>query len=291
MKTKFILPFIMLNLLTGFSAIVMFWYSNWDPIWIGLFFTTFPLPFFLMALVKALGISHTSEKLPLFQIISFTGLALVFYSLYTRGGPSGLSEYVAAGLALLGALSYQWYIHIFSPYKRKESTAISNGHKLPELPLTLLDGTEISSSSFDGAKTLMVFFRATWCPFCMNQLKQVVAQSERLQRAGVQVKFISNQGIDNSIKLSKDLNLPQNFKIYQDEDLKAARRLGIEDIGGSPVGMSGFPPDTVMATVIALEVMKLITIADAHTQIHSIMCLSNHSTSYPPSRLCLSNEK
>jgi len=45
----------------------------------------------------------------------------------------------------------------------------------------------------------------------------------------------------------------KGVEIYQDEDLKAAKRLGIADIGGSPVGMPGFPPDTVMATVIALD--------------------------------------
>ena len=99
----------------------------------------------------------------------------------------------------------------------------------------------------------MVFFRANWCPFCMNQLTEVRAQAERLLKAGVQVKFISNQGAEHSVELSQQLDLPEHFEILQDADLKAAKTLGIEDMGGAPAGMSAYPSDTVMATVIALD--------------------------------------
>ncbi|MEM9279330.1 MAG: redoxin domain-containing protein [Pseudomonadota bacterium] len=252
-KTTFILPFIMLNLLSGIGSLAMFWWSNWDPIWIGVFFTTFPLPFLLMVLSQALKLARTSARLPLIQLLSFAGVAFVFYSLYTRGGPSIASEYVAAAMAVIGALAIQWFIWIFSPYKREKSASIVKGKPLPELPLSRLDGTEVTSSSFTGSKTLIVFFRANWCPFCMNQLKEVAGRADRLRKAGVQVKFISNQGVENSEKLAKDLKLPDNFEIFQDNDLRAAKTLGIEDIGGSPVGMPGYPADTVMATVVALD--------------------------------------
>jgi len=127
------------------------------------------------------------------------------------------------------------------------------GEALPELSLQRLDATETTSASFAGEKTLIVFFRANWCPFCMNQLKEVRAKSDRLAKAGVKVKFISNQGIGNSKKLAKDLDLPAHFEIFQDNALRAAKTLGIEDIGGAPSGMPGYPVDTVMATVIALD--------------------------------------
>ncbi len=87
----------------------------------------------------------------------------------------------------------------------------------------------------------------------MNQLKEVKAKADQLATAGVKVKFISNQGIENSTKLAKDLDLPAHFEIYQDNDLAAAKALGIEDIGGAPTGMPGYPVDTVKATVIGLD--------------------------------------
>ena len=262
MKTKFILPFILLNLLAGVGSLVMFWQSNWDLIWLGSFCATFPLPFFLMVLSQAFGIVRTSRNLPMFQLISLAAVVSVAHQLYTYHASAVSSEYVALGLAIFGALSYQWYIRIFSPYDRKKSASIVKGQTLPELDLTRLDATKVSSTSFVGAKTLLVFFRANWCPFCMNQLKEVLGRANQLGKNGVQVKFISNQGIDNSSKLAKDLKLPSHFEILQDEDLKSAKTLGIQDMGGAPAGMPGYPADTVMATVIALDAQGKVLFGD-----------------------------
>lgn len=256
MKGKLILPYIMLNMLSGVGSAVMFWMSGYDPIWIGTFFATFTMPFFLMVLSQAFSIARTSKNLPVIQLINLFNLsavAWVIYRISTRDGFTTPSEYVAVGLALFGAITMQWYIHIFSNYGRKPSPTIVKGQVLPELPLQRLDETHTTSASFAGEQTLLVFFRANWCPFCMNQLKEVKAKADQLAKAGVKVKFISNQGINNSEKLAKDLKLPEHFEILQDNGLAAAKTLGIEDLGGAPSGMPGYPSDTVKATVIALD--------------------------------------
>ena len=253
MKGKLILPYIMLNMLSGVGSAVMFWMSGYDPIWIGTFFATITMPFFLMVLSQAFSIARTSKNLPVIQLINLSAVAWVIYQLSARGGFTTTSEYVALGLALFGAVKMQWYIHIFSNYGRKPSKAIVKGQPLPEIPLQRLDGTNTTSTSFNGEKTLLVFFRANWCPFCMNQLKEMKAKADQLARDGVKVKFIYNQGIKNSQKLAKDLNLPAHLEIFQDNDLAAAKALGIGDMGGAPSGMPGYPKDTVKATVIWLD--------------------------------------
>ena len=253
MKGKLILPYIMLNLLSGIGSGVMFWVTNYDPIWIGTFFATFPMPFFLMVLSQVFSLARTSKRLPVIQLINVVAIVTVGYLLFSRGGPSTAADVAALAIAAFGTLSMQWYIWIFSDYGRKSSDAIVKGGHLPELPLQRLDETNTTSASFIGEKTLIVFFRANWCPFCMNQLKEVRAKAEQLAAAGVKVKFISNQGIENSKKLAKSLDLPEHFEILQDHGLRAAKALGIEDIGGAPSGMPGYPVDTVMATVIALD--------------------------------------
>lgn len=253
MKGKLILPYIMLNMLSGVASAAMFWFSDYDPVWIGTFFATFTMPFFLMVLSQAFGIARTSKNLPVIQLINLTAVAWVMFQLVTRGGPLDAAEYVALGLAVFGALTMQWYIRVFSNYGRKASASIVRGQPLPDLPLQRLDKTTTSSASFIGNKTLLVFFRANWCPFCMNQLKEIRAKADQLAQADVKVKFISNQGIENSQKLAGNLDLPAHFEILQDDDLRAAMALGIEDIGGAPSGMPGYPPDTVMATAIALD--------------------------------------
>ena len=249
---KAILPLLLTNLMGGMASAVMIYISGGDPVWIGTVLTTLPVPFILLIATNLFGLVRTSEKLPIVQLLSFAGIALVASTLYLRG-IQATSDYIALVLAIYGAVFVQWFIRVFSSYGRSKSPAIAKGKNLPDVPLKQLDGTEITSASFAGSKTLIVFFRANWCPFCMNQLKEVLAKADRLGKSAVKVKFISNQGIANSKSLAKKLKLPANFEILQDEDLRAAKALGVADIGGAPAGMPGYPADTVMATVIALD--------------------------------------
>ena len=258
---KAILPLILTNLFGGMGSAVMIYISGGDPVWIGTLLTTLPVPFILLIATNVFGIVRTSAKLPIAQLLSLAGVALVLGTLYSRGIHT-TADYIALGLALYGALFVQWFIRVFSSYGRKKSPAIAKGKSLPEVPLKQLDGTEITSDSFAGSKTLIVFFRANWCPFCMNQLKEVLAKADRLAKSAVKVKFISNQGIANSTRLAEKLNLPADFEILQDQDLRAAKALGVADIGGAPAGMPGYPADTVMATVIALDEKGTVLFGD-----------------------------
>lgn len=255
MKTKLILPMFLSNMLGGIGSGVMIYVSEGNPIWIGALLATLPLPFFLLVLTNALGISRTSERLPVIQLINFAGVALVAYNVYTINAQATLTPitYIPMALALLGFISLHWYVRSFSYYHREKSQAINKGHKLPEMHFKRLNNIDVSSTTFEGSKTLIIFFRANWCPFCMNQLKAVKKYADKLKQNGVKVKFISNQGFKNSKDLEKKLNLPEHFEILQDDNLNGAKVLGIEDIDGSPVGMPGYPKDTVMATVIALD--------------------------------------
>ncbi len=249
---KAILPLILSNLIGGVGSAIMVFISQGNPIWIGSFLTTFPTPFILLIATNVFGLTRTSARLPIVQAMSFVGVALTCFTAFSRGIEAPY-EYVALGLAIYGAAFVQWFIWIYSSYGRRKSTAIVKGQSLPEVPLKQLDGADITSASFTGSKTLIVFFRANWCPFCMNQLKEVLAKADRLKKSSTKVKFISNQGFKNSASLAKKLALPASFEILQDDDLRAAKALGIADIGGSPAGMSGYPADTVMATVIGLD--------------------------------------
>lgn len=262
MKTKLILPMILSNMLSGVASAVMIYVSGGNPIWIGALLATLPLPFLLMVMTNVFGVTRTSKSLPINHLLSFAGLGILLYTVSAAGGPERTGDYVALAMATLGVVSLLWYVWVFSPYDREKSATIIKGEALPELPFHHLDGSKGTSASFAGSQTLIVFFRANWCPFCMNQLKEVLAQADRIAKAGVKVKFISNQGMERNSELAKKLNLPSHFEILQDEDLSAAKALGIEDIGGAPVGMSGYPADTVMATVIALDATGKVIFGD-----------------------------
>ena len=262
MRTNYILPLILLNVLSALGSATMFWLSGWDLIWLGAFLATFPLPFLLIGLSQIFSLARTSARLPVIQVLSTGAVVLVAYALFTRPGPTPAVNYIALGIAIFGAVFVQWFVWSYSSYGRKKSASIVKGEALPGMPLQRLDGSEINSVAFVGTKTLIVFFRANWCPFCMNQLKEVLAKADRLKKAGVQVKFISNQGFDHSKTLAEQLELPAHYEILQDTDLRAAKSLGIEDIGGSPAGMPAYPDDTVMATVIALDAEGKVLFGD-----------------------------
>ena len=253
MKNTVILPLILINMLGGLGSAIMLWVSDGDLVWLGSMLTTLPLPFLLIVLTNAFGIARTSARLPIVQILSLSGVMIVAHHFLNVYEEISISQYLALALTLIGAVFVQWYVWSYSNYGRDKSAAIVKGQALPALQLSRLDGSALSSAASEGSKTLIVFSRANWCPFCMNQLKEVIARQERHSTQGVQVKFISNQGADLSKELAEKLNLPDHFEILQDDDLKAAKTLGIEDIGGTPAGMSAFPKDTVMATVIALD--------------------------------------
>lgn len=263
MRNKVILPLILLNMLFGVGSAVMIALSSGSPIWIGSMMATIPLPFFLMVMTSVFGITRTAARLPLVQLLSLAGLGLVLYTLYGRGeGTQATSDLVALVITIIGAVFVQWYVWVYSSYGRKKSAAIVKGKLLPELPFKRLDGAPITSASFTGSKMLMVFFGVNWCPFCMGHLKEVLAKADRLADDGVQVKFITNQSIEHSQALAKKLNLPSHVEILRDDDLLAAKALGIEDIGGTPAGMSAYPKDTVKATVIALAEDGAVTFGD-----------------------------
>ncbi len=258
---KIFIPWVLLSAIASILSAVQIYRTEGDPIWLGALIAVLPLPAYLMFYIMPGKVARTSQRLPSLQIISAVGLLIAITA------ASGLSELtlqpvLALAIAANGVAFVQWFVRVFSSYGREKSTEIVNGEVLTNLPLTRLDGTEVSSSSFRGSKTLVVFFRANWCPLCMAQLKEVVARAGRLAAAGVEVKFVSNQGIENHRKLAEKLDLPENFELLQDEGLVAAKRLHIEDIGGAPVGYSGFPSDTVMATVIALDENGVVIFGD-----------------------------
>jgi len=151
---KAILPLILTNLIGGVASAVMIYLSGGDPIWIGTLLTTLPIPFVLLIGTNVFGLVRTSARLPIVQILSVAGVALVVSTLHSRG-ISATSEYIALGLGIYGAVFVQWFIWVFSSYGRKESPAIAKGKTLPDVPLKQLDGTDTTSTSFVGSKQLV----------------------------------------------------------------------------------------------------------------------------------------
>ncbi|RLU03676.1 MAG: hypothetical protein D9N11_02970 [Ketobacter sp.] len=162
------------------------------------------------------------------------------------------------GVGLLGATLYiRWY----SVFEARDSEMLRKGNALPELPLQNENREPVDIHQIQGP-LLLLFYRGNWCPLCMAQIREVAAQYSELAKKGVSLLMISPQSHSNTASLAQKFDVPMTFLV--DKDLKAAKLLGIEAMGGLPTGLEalGYDSDTVMPTVIITDADHRIIYAD-----------------------------
>lgn len=96
--------------------------------------------------------------------------------------------------------------------------------KMPDFVLaSVMDGKEVSSSSFEN-KTLLVTFFATWCPPCIEEIPSLIKLQEKFGKDGFSViglsvdqskarvvrRFVVKQGINYPV-LMADAKTMQSF--------------------------------------------------------------------------------
>jgi len=262
LKSRLMVPLLFLAMLFTLSGLVMLVVSMGAPQWLGVALASGALPAYMVLVVGRGRMARTSANLPGVQLAAAIGLVLAAWPALAAPGPQDRWSYLPLALALAGYGIMQWYVWVYSRYGRKVGVAIVLGQALPEVQFETLDGNAVSLADLRGSKVLIVFFRGNWCPLCKAQLKEVRARAGELAAASVQVKFVSNQSAEHSRQLAGELDLPDHMEILLDTDLQAASALSIVDKGGTPVGMSAYPVDTVMATVIALDEQGRVIFGD-----------------------------
>lgn len=262
LKSRLMGPLLLTTVAAGLLSVFQFWQSSGSLAWFGAFLACVALPSYMAVFLARGGAARTAPRLPTTQVITIIGVALAAYGAFRDYQSKSLFALLPLGPALLGFVVLQWYVFVYSIYGRQKSEAIVLRQPLPEVVFQTLDGEQVTSRSFVGSNTLIVFFRGNWCPLCMAQLRELRARADRLAAASVEVKFVSNQSVERSRELVKKLDLPRHFEVLHDRDLRAARALSIEDIGGTPAGMKDYPADTVKATVIALDAQGRVIFGD-----------------------------
>lgn len=172
---------------------------------------------------------------------------------------AGATAVLIAGVGVVLPLIY---IHWYSRFGKRQSTVLSTGKPLPDVPLETLEGEATSAHRYTQQPALWLFFRGNWCPLCMAQIKEVAAQYRALADRGVQVLLISPQAESNSVALAKKFDAPMTF--LKDANNRAARQLGILAEGGLPMGMQvlGYDSDVPMPTVLITDAHGVIVYCD-----------------------------
>ena len=88
------------------------------------------------------------------------------------------------------------------------------------------DGEEFSSESLKGERTLLKFYRGSWCPYCSLELRMFEEMKPDLQKFGVNVVALSNDSVDDANKHRKRDGI--TMTLLSDPELKVVRKYGVE---------------------------------------------------------------
>ncbi|MFY0687836.1 MAG: redoxin domain-containing protein [Cyclobacteriaceae bacterium] len=198
-------------------------------------------------------IPRNRSGLPLWTILIYlTGIAaLVFNKLETRD--------LLTNFPTLGIMA-GWWLYAFWYSGLGKRSGLEKGKKLPHFQVEDIDGKVIKSSTF--GKSVIMFYRGNWCPFCMAQIKELISDYKKLSEKGAKLIFISPQPAKKTIKLAKKFGVEAEFLI--DREAEAAKTLNLFHENGTPIGLEvlGHDQDTVKPTVLVIDEKRSIVYSD-----------------------------
>lgn len=276
LKSLFIFPAIILMALGVVVSIVMAAIGYGDRLsWIGAAMACAPLPLLVLQLTRWPR-PRTAEFLPGYLLLMLAGLIIAGRSMYSDFVESWelyqnfisavvAAFYVSPGslpaiLAIVATIVFLLYVFWYSRFGRYHDARLDVGGKLPEFEARDLDGNTVKSSEFVGSPTVFLFYRGNWCPLCMAQIDEIVERYKAIEELGITVCLISPQDEEHTRSLSEKHGL--SFRYLIDEGNKAADALEIGVKNGVPLGISGYPSDSVMPTMIVTSAGGTIIFSD-----------------------------
>lgn len=242
-KRIFLFPFLIgCFVATAHAIFILFSEASFSLSWASVLLSCGAMASFMTYLMLA-GAASTSRYLPIQLSAAVIGAGMALYdfqllpSLYTL---------------IFGVLGVFLYVFWYSRLSRSLSAILQKGSKLLEFELVDERGKAFSSQDFIGKKTILLFYRGSWCPLCVAQIKDLSAQYQKLQAQGVNVVMVSPQSQVDSKKLAEKFDVP--FVFAFDKNAAAAKKLGIFHKNGTPPGLGeSNGGDTVMPTVIICD--------------------------------------
>ena len=122
---------------------------------------------------------------------------------------------------------YEGELSVSKPYSSIDAT-LQHEDLAPDFTLNNQAGISISLSQYrDKKNVLLVFYRGSWCPYCVSHLQDIQNLFPVLEKYDVQLLAISKDEAKKSAKLAKKLDKPYVF--LSDPDLSATASYGIKN--------------------------------------------------------------
>jgi len=112
------------------------------------------------------------------------------------------------------------------PTAANEICPILIGETIPEGSLQNTDGESVDVQELiKKEKTVLVFYRGSWCPYCNKQLSGLQEIEDQIKELGFQVVAVSPDLPEN---LKKSINKEElNYQLFSDSKMEYAQQLGL----------------------------------------------------------------
>ena len=100
------------------------------------------------------------------------------------------------------------------------------GKAAPDFSLNTLSGEKMNFTKARSGQPVVVFFWATWCPHCREQLKDLSAQAPAIEQKGIKLmlvdlgetkdqvqRYAKKQGIQGNIFLDEESSVAEQYHI------------------------------------------------------------------------------
>ncbi|MCK0178261.1 AhpC/TSA family protein [Flavobacteriaceae bacterium S0862] len=112
------------------------------------------------------------------------------------------------------------------PEKAEDISPLLIGETLPEATLLDKNGESVNlNEEIAKKKTVLVFYRGGWCPYCNMQLSSLAATEKEILELGYQIIAVSPDDYQN-LKPSVEKN-KTSYKLYSDVDGSFIKNIGI----------------------------------------------------------------
>lgn len=112
------------------------------------------------------------------------------------------------------------------PAKPEDISPLLIGEMVPDLQLTQMDGSSTDFGAvLNGKKTILIFYRGGWCPYCNSHLSDLQKIEPKLKELGYQIIAVSP---DVPAKLNEsDQKHNLSYQLYSDVKGELMGKMGI----------------------------------------------------------------
>ncbi len=111
------------------------------------------------------------------------------------------------------------------------SAGVFTGNTAPDFELKDLKGVSVTLSSFKGKKPVLIYFWATWCPYCMAVRPDVIKLRNDIPKAKLELLAADVGGADSLSRVKKfEEAHPAPYTILYDTDGRVARSYQVQGI-------------------------------------------------------------